>query len=113
MDKKIHKINSVDYKRIYQEIIKRKYPDIETQCKNILAKDQLSTRDVIRINILISKKECKEVNVFNQNHRSYDLRTILQMLEYQKNNNLNNTQLAIHFQLSRNTVAKWKKYFSV
>lgn len=33
------------------------------------------------------------------------------MLDYQKGNGLNNTGLAKHFSLSRNSVAKWKKYF--
>ena len=39
--------------------------------------------------------------------------TILEILQYQKNNNLNNNQLADHFKLSRNTITKWKKIYII
>ncbi len=48
----------------------------------------------------------------NQRLKSYDRSAILQMLEYQKKHGLNNIQLAKHFKISRNSVAKWKKMFS-
>ncbi|HUH25918.1 MAG TPA: helix-turn-helix domain-containing protein [Flavobacterium sp.] len=47
----------------------------------------------------------------NQKYRSYDKATIIEILNYQKKNGLNNTQLANHFKLSRNTVAKWERLF--
>lgn len=48
----------------------------------------------------------------SRRHHSYDLASIIDILEYQKKNQLNNIQLANHFKLSRNTVAKWKKSFN-
>lgn len=43
-------------------------------------------------------------------HKKEECQTILEK-DYQKNNNLNSSQLANHFKLSRNTMAKWKKMF--
>lgn len=48
----------------------------------------------------------------NQKYRSYDKATIIEILNYQKKNSLNNTQLSNHFKLSRNTVTKWKTLFN-
>ena len=49
----------------------------------------------------------------SQKFRSYKKSDILNILDYQKENGLNNSQLANHFRLSRNTVSKWKKLFLV
>lgn len=49
----------------------------------------------------------------NKSHRAYSKEAIYKILEYQKKNCLNNTQLAKHFKLSRNTVTKWKILFNV
>ncbi|HCA08929.1 MULTISPECIES: transposase [unclassified Chryseobacterium] len=102
-------LNKPDYKRIYADLLHLKFPDKLSRCQSYLAKKELSVQDVIHINALIfPQKKAK-----NQQHRSYDRSSILEMLNYQKKNSLNNTQLAIHFRLSRNTVAKWKKLFLV
>ena len=55
----------------------------------------------------------RETQAENQKHRSYSKSDILKILDYQKKNNLNNSQLANHFSLSRNTVAKWKRMFII
>lgn len=102
-----------DYRKIYKDIITRNYPDKRQVCQNILSKKHLSILDVIEVNTLIFNKGNKSSNEMNQKYRSYDIPTILKILDYQKINRLNNTELAIHFKLSRNTVAKWKKQFSV
>ena len=44
-------------------------------------------------------------------HRSYCKTTILKILDYQISHALNNTQLAQHFDVSRNTIAKWRRLF--
>lgn len=102
-----------DYNRIYTDIIARKYPQKKKLCEPLLSKGELSFLDVIHINKLIFYTMDKEAGDFNQKHRSYNRLAILEILEYQKKNRLNNVQLANHFKLSRNTVAKWKKMFLV
>ncbi|SFN40781.1 hypothetical protein SAMN05421594_2640 [Chryseobacterium oleae] len=102
-----------DYKRIYTDLIERKQPKNSQKCLKILSKKTLSYLDIITINDLISENNTKEARIQNQRHRSYNQAAIFEILNYQKNNYLNNKELALHFNLSRNTVAKWKKMFSV
>ncbi|ROH97697.1 helix-turn-helix domain-containing protein [Chryseobacterium daecheongense] len=100
-----------NYHKIYKDLIEKKYPEKEKKCIRILSKKELSAIDVIELSQIIFNTEKKEEIRRNQKHRSYDRSAILQMLNYQKENGLNNTELAKHFSLSRNSVAKWKKIF--
>lgn len=52
-----------------------------------------------------------ETKNINKKHRSYSKSDIIKILNHQKKNQLNNSQLARHFGLSRNTVTKWKRLF--
>ena len=108
MDKKIQKMNQPDYKKIYADIIKRRFPEKSIDCKALLQKEELSTLDIITLNKKIFGNSGKDYEIFNQRHRSYKPSSIKYILNYQKKNNLNNTQLALHFKLSRNTIAKWR-----
>ncbi|GAA4160324.1 hypothetical protein GCM10022217_24170 [Chryseobacterium ginsenosidimutans] len=104
------KMTTPDYKRIYSDLIAEKFPD-RKECKIILSKERLSELDVITLNNILFKDNNKDTTSLNQKHRSYNQDTILEILRYQKKNKLNNIQVAKHFKLSRNTVAKWKKIF--
>lgn len=77
------------------------------ECKFLLSKRKLLATDVIELNQKIFG------NTANEKHRSYKRTDILQILEYQKKHKLNNTQLARQFNLSRNSVRKWKKIFLI
>lgn len=103
-EKKIKK-TTPDYKQIYQDLITMKYPEKLQQCQHILRKKELGFLDVLEVNNILKP------NKTDQNLKSYDKSTILKILDYQKKNNLNNTELAIKFKMSRNTVGKWKKIF--
>lgn len=103
-----------NYKKIYFDLINYKFPEKLEEYKEILSrKRELSVLDIIQLNEsifgIVSDGQERE----NQRYRSYDKSTIMEILEYQKKNFLNNTQLAMHFKLSRNTVAVWKKRFIV
>lgn len=113
MDEEIQEqeLNRPDYKRIYQDMITRKFPDKKQLFSSVLEKKSLSFFDVLFISNIVSGIQKKETVIFNQMHKSYDKETISRILEYQKKNKLNNSQIAIHFKLSRNTISKWKKTF--
>lgn len=112
MDQQIQKVTSrPDYHRIYSDIIKLKYPEKERYCQHLLATQYLSALDIIQLNNIIFSDLGKESLIFNQKHRSYDESTILQILDYQKKNKLSNTQLANKLNMSRNTIAKYKKIY--
>lgn len=112
MDIQIQKLRP-NYKQIYLDILSKKCPHKEDECEKLLEKKSLSALDIIELNKKIFGTGNQQSEKFNQSQRSYDKSDILQILNYQKEYKLNNTQLAIHFKLSRNTVAKWKKMFIV
>ncbi|WPO89266.1 helix-turn-helix domain-containing protein [Chryseobacterium sp. HR92] len=97
-----------NYSKIYKDLVELKYPEKEIKCKTLLQKKVLSALDVIKLNYLLFSNESDS---FNQKLRSYDETAILEILLYQKINGFNNTEVASHFKLSRNTIAKWKKLF--
>lgn len=100
-----------DYKKIYQDIIVKKYPYKRNKCETILKKENLSVWDIINLNDILFGIGNRETCIFNQKHRSYSKPDILEILDYQQKNSLNNTQLANRFKLSRNTIAKWRKIY--
>ncbi|WP_347217386.1 helix-turn-helix domain-containing protein [Chryseobacterium sp.] len=95
-----------DYKKIFEDLIKIKYPEKEKHCKKILKNNTLSALEVLKLNTIIFgyKEE-------NQKFKSYDEIAIKEILDYQKLHRFSNKQLATTFNLSRNTVTKWKKMF--
>ncbi|MBN9313459.1 MAG: transposase [Chryseobacterium sp. 39-10] len=99
-----------DYKKIYTDILNKKIPEKKEECKHFLKKANLSSVDIIELNNKLFGIN-KETEKFDQRHRSYSKSDILRILDYQKKNKLNNSQLANHFRLSRNTVTKWNKLF--
>jgi hypothetical protein len=102
-----------DYVRIYSDILDMKFPHKKKICRQILKKERITVLDVIELNNKIFEAPNKENVDFNQKHRSYSKEDILYLLDYQKKHRLNNSQLANHFKLSRNTVTKWKRIFLV
>lgn len=103
--------NCPDYKLIYQDMVSKKYPDKVELCNSLFLKDSFSALDILKINQILFGVLNKGTTDFNQKHKSYDKTSILEILNYQKKYKLNNSQLAIHFKLSRNTVTNWKSFF--
>ena len=101
---------TINYNKIYGDIIAKKYPQKKEECLTLLQKETLSAIDIIELNKRIFKDN-KETEHINQKYRSYNKSDILKILDYQKKHKFNNSQLALHFKLSRNSVAKWKKMF--
>ncbi|WP_160138489.1 helix-turn-helix domain-containing protein [Chryseobacterium sp. c4a] len=112
MDKQIQYRGKLtpDYKQIYMDILELKFPEKMDRCKSLLNKNHLSALDVQKLNQMVFGTSNKELTG-NGKHRSYSKSDILQMLGYQKKHNLNNSQLAEKFNLSRNSITKWKRIF--
>lgn len=108
------KMERPDYNRIYLDILKIKFPEMLPEYEKLLIDGkELSVLEVVKLNEAIFGTRSKVEQRQNQKYKSYDKTTIIQILEYQKSNRLNNTQLAACFRLSRNTVTAWKKLFVV
>lgn len=108
MDSQVQKVKRPHYKKIYTDILDKKFPHKKEDCKILLSKETLSVWDIIMLNQKIFGTS-KDAEYFNQKHRSYRYSDILEILNYQKKNKLNNSQLGYHFKISRNSIAKWKK----
>ncbi|WP_347218901.1 helix-turn-helix domain-containing protein [Chryseobacterium sp.] len=105
----MEKHHEPNYKRIFTDILIKKYPEKLKICSPILKKKKLTVLDILELNKLIFNTENTNIN---QKHRSFNETAILQILDHQKKYNLNNSQLANHFRLSRNTVTKWRRLYS-
>ncbi|QES93950.1 helix-turn-helix domain-containing protein [Empedobacter brevis] len=97
-----------DYKQIYIDIVEMKFPEKRLECIKILEKEKLSALDVLHLNQIIFGKITLSKR---QKYRAYNKTDIMKILDFQKKHKLNNTQVALHFHLSRNTISKWKKLF--
>lgn len=102
-----------DYKKIYSDILNTRFAEKKKDCAGILGKEVLSHLDVIELNTIIFGAEDAKSWEFDRKHRSYNQYTIHKILEYQHKNQLSNSQLARHYKLSRNSVARWKKIFNL
>lgn len=95
---------SINYKKIFHDILDIKFPEKTELRRIVLEKEVIDFYDVLSLNKLIFGEEIKK-----NKHKSYDPSTIMKILHYQKENNLNNIETARKFNLSRNTVTAWKK----
>ncbi|WP_278351622.1 helix-turn-helix domain-containing protein [Chryseobacterium gleum] len=103
-----------DYKQIYTDILKEKFPEklIDTAIR-LKLETLHSAIDILKFNQLIFGEPEFTVGFNNQRLRSYDKESILKILRYQKKNELSNLQLSHHFKISRNTITKWKTIFKL
>ena len=113
MDKKAQKSRRIgpDYRKIYEDLIRYKFPEQWDELQPLLTHKQLDYFAVNRLNKRLFGEKNEEQLAQAQKYKSYDKATILKILDYQKKHQLNNTELALHFKLSRNTVGKWLKLF--
>src|SRR5690606_26634771 len=102
MDKKIPGKNDIgdrpDFGKIFREMAERKkLPELER--KRIAEQKEWNSLEVIKTNEELFAKRSKENLKFNQQHRAYDESSIKKLLEYQKRNKLNNTEMIKQFKL--------------
>src|SRR5690554_7894105 len=102
MDQQIQ-VKTPDYKQILWDILNLKYPERKEELTPILEKQNLSAVDVLEINQKIFGSYRKN-QLVNQRYRAYNKSDIFKILDYQKKHRLNNSQLAKHFKISRNTI---------
>ncbi|WP_426479157.1 helix-turn-helix domain-containing protein [Chryseobacterium sp. CBSDS_008] len=101
-----------NYRKIFEDILEIKFPNKKEVCLKILKKNKLSHLDIIKLNNLIFEAEHNSFSV-NQRYKAYNSETIIEILNYQSKKGLNNSEVAAHFNLSKNTITKWKKYYKI
>ena len=96
-----------NYQKIYKEITERFHQDKIQEIKPYLNKKQWNTLDVMSVNNILTDEN--EIQDKDRIHKAYDEQTINAILQHQKEFELNNSELARYFKISRNTVLNWKK----
>ncbi len=111
MEQSDYTYNRPFYRKLYTDLIRDKYPDMEPACSVYLQKENWTAPDVIQVNeLLFGNKERAGISI-DKKHRAYDEQSIRKILIYQFKNKMNNKEVACKYGLSRNTLAKWKKLF--
>lgn len=102
-----------DYYKIFYDLISVKFPNKKDEYEQKFRGKILTNIDVMEASNFIFKRSDEYSISFNQKHKSYDANSILEILTYQKTHILNNSEISRLFQVSRNSIAKWKKQYQV
>ncbi|MBV8326340.1 helix-turn-helix domain-containing protein [Chryseobacterium sp.] len=96
-----------NYKKIYQDMLKLEHPEKlkDPKIKELLGKLNTSD-DVLKFNERLFKQS-KE----NQKLKTYDKKTMLKLLQYQKKHGHSTSYMSRKYKISRTTLAKWKTMF--
>lgn len=98
-----------NYNRIYQDLLKQQYPE-KLECPKI--KEHLSrldsTEEILKLNQRLFKQN-KETSKTNQQLKTYDKKTMMKLLNYQKKHDFSTSFMARKYNISRTTFSKWKK----
>lgn len=105
MDQQISKITP-NYKQIYIDLVMEKFPNKLNLLERLFEKNHFSSLDILRINKMIFENQND-----SQKYRAYEKTDITYILNYQKEHHLSNVKLSKHFDVSRNTISKWKKLY--
>lgn len=102
-------MNRPNYHKIYEDMIELKYPDKKEAAKKILLKKNLVTKDLDLLNEIIFGFPNRAKQITNSKHRSYTRNEIVDILKFQNESGMNNSQIAKYFKISRNTIIHWRK----
>ncbi|MET3038093.1 helix-turn-helix domain-containing protein [Chryseobacterium sp. NRRL B-14859] len=96
-----------NYKKIYQDMLRLEYPEKLKDPKIRELLERLHTsEDVLKFNEKLFKQS-KE----NQKLKTYDKKTMLKLLQYQKKHGYSTSYMSKKYKISRTTLSKWKNMF--
>lgn len=100
-----------NYTKIYQDMLKQDYPDKLKDPKILtLLKKLNTTEDILKFNDKVFEQS-RESQQNNQKLKTYDKKTMLKLLQYQKKHEFSTSYMSRKYKISRTTLAKWKKMF--
>ncbi|PWN65007.1 hypothetical protein C1631_020525 [Chryseobacterium phosphatilyticum] len=96
-----------NYKKIYQDMLKMEYPEKlkDPKVKELLGKLN-TTEDILKFNDKLFKPSRE-----NQKLKTYDRKTMLKLLQYQKKHGHSTSYMSKKYKISRTTLSKWKGMF--
>ncbi|MFZ4931183.1 helix-turn-helix domain-containing protein [Chryseobacterium sp. Mn2064] len=96
-----------NYKKIYQDMLRLEYPEKlkEPKIQELIEKLH-TTEDVLKFNDRLFKQSRE-----NQKLKTYDKKTMLKLLQYQKKHGHSTSYMSRKYKISRTTLSKWKQMF--
>ncbi|WP_284462945.1 helix-turn-helix domain-containing protein [Chryseobacterium sp.] len=100
-----------NYKKIYQDMLTLEYPEKlkDPKIKELLGKLDTS-EDVLKFNDRLFKPS-REGQKNNQKLKTYDKKTMIKLLQYQKKHGHSTSYMSKKYKISRTTLTKWKLMF--
>lgn len=103
----------INFKVLYKDIIKDKFPEFEFDNTIISKIDDLdnSAMKIFYLNNFIFYNTENSLDNIDSRLKSYTENEILDILRYQNAFNLSNTEIVKEFRMSRTTLILWKRRF--
>ena len=100
-----------NYSKIYHDMLRLEHPGKleEPKIKELLKRLNTSD-DVLKFNERLFEQS-KESSKNNQKLKTYDKKTMLKLLQYQRKHGFSTSYMSKKYKISRTTIAKWKKNF--
>ncbi|EJL70041.1 helix-turn-helix domain-containing protein [Chryseobacterium populi] len=100
-----------NYRKIFQDMLQLEHPDkLEDPKIRELLKKLNTTEEVLNFNDKLFKQS-KESLKNNQKLKTYDKKTMLKLLQYQKKHGFSTSYMSKKYKISRTTISNWKKTF--
>ncbi|WP_292011240.1 helix-turn-helix domain-containing protein [Chryseobacterium sp.] len=100
-----------NYTKIYEDLLRLEHPEkLEEPNIKRLLENLNSAEDILNLNEKIftpSKESLKD----NQKLKTYDRKTMLKLLQYQKQHGFSTNYMSKKYKISRTTLTKWRKTF--
>ncbi|CAH0251765.1 helix-turn-helix domain-containing protein [Chryseobacterium sp. WG14] len=96
-----------NYKKIYHDMLKLEHPEKlqDPKIKELLEKLNTS-EDVLKFNEKLFQQSRE-----NQKLKTYDKKTMLKLLQYQKKHGYSTSYMSKKYKISRTTLSKWRMMF--
>lgn len=96
-----------NYKKIYHDMLKLEHPEKlqDPKIKELLEKLNTS-EDVLKFNEKLFQQSRE-----NQKLKTYDKKTMLKLLQYQKKHGHSTSYMSKKYKISRTTLSKWRMMF--
>ncbi len=107
----------IKYKSLYLDFIDdtefESHIDKSFLKESVMKIDEITSREIYKLNTLIREYSKSEYTwIQYQQLKSYDKDHILRVLKEQKEYDLSNSEISRKYNMSRNTIARWKRIFN-
>ena len=100
-----------DYYKIFKDMVVQEFPGKINEIEK-LKKNNPTVFDIFSVNEKLFDTKTEKQKKIQQKYRVYNEHTVISILRFKRKKNMNISQLAVHFNISKNTLKKWMKAYS-